>query len=109
MDTGSREENASKQKIEPRSDSIGTEKALSSAIKRPGKSAVSGEITMKFSLAALSAAASVGLSVVLALASFAASAADYPAPKQGDWIAKDFKFHTGQTMPEFAAALHHHR
>ena len=27
-------------------------------------------------------------------------AADYPAPKQGDWIAKDFKFHTGETMPE---------
>ena len=47
---------------------------------------------MKFSLAALSTA--------FALTSFAASAADYPAPKQGDWIAKDFKFHTGQTMPE---------
>ncbi len=27
-------------------------------------------------------------------------AADYPAPKQGDWIAKDFKFHTGESMPE---------
>jgi homoserine O-acetyltransferase len=27
-------------------------------------------------------------------------AADYPAPKQGDWIARDFKFHTGETMPE---------
>jgi homoserine O-acetyltransferase len=32
--------------------------------------------------------------------SFTALAADYPAPKQGDWIAKDFKFHTGATMPE---------
>ena len=51
---------------------------------------------MKFALAALSAATSV----VLALTSFAASAADYPAPKQGDWIATDFKFHTGATMPE---------
>jgi homoserine O-acetyltransferase/O-succinyltransferase len=30
----------------------------------------------------------------------AAMAADYPAPKQGDFIAKDFKFHTGETMPE---------
>ena len=30
----------------------------------------------------------------------AASAADYPAPKQGEWIAKDFKFHTGEMMPE---------
>ena len=47
---------------------------------------------MKFSAAVLSAA--------LALASFAAAAADYPAPKQGEWIAKDFKFHTGETMPE---------
>jgi homoserine O-acetyltransferase/O-succinyltransferase len=30
----------------------------------------------------------------------AARAADYPAPKPGDWIASDFKFHTGETMPE---------
>jgi len=37
-----------------------------------------------------------------ALLSFStwAAAADYPAPKQGDWVAKDFKFHTGETMPE---------
>jgi homoserine O-acetyltransferase len=34
------------------------------------------------------------------LTSFAAVAADYPAPKQSDWIARDFKFHTGETMPE---------
>jgi homoserine O-acetyltransferase len=27
-------------------------------------------------------------------------AADYPAPRQGDWVAKDFKFHTGEVMPE---------
>jgi homoserine O-acetyltransferase len=40
------------------------------------------------------------LSVVFAMTTFAALAADYPAPKQGDWIASDFKFHTGQTMPE---------
>ena len=40
------------------------------------------------------------LSVILAMASFAALAADYPAPKQGDFIARDFKFHTGETMPE---------
>jgi homoserine O-acetyltransferase/O-succinyltransferase len=32
------------------------------------------------------------------MTSFAAVAADYPAPKQGDWVAKDFKFHTGETM-----------
>ena len=47
---------------------------------------------MKFLRAALSAA--------FTITSFAALAADYPAPKQGDWIAKDFKFHTGETMPE---------
>jgi homoserine O-acetyltransferase len=40
------------------------------------------------------------LSAVFAMISFAALAADYPAPRQGDWIAKDFKFHTGETMPE---------
>ena len=32
--------------------------------------------------------------------SLAAFAADYPAPKEAQWIAKDFKFHTGQVMPE---------
>jgi homoserine O-acetyltransferase len=47
---------------------------------------------MKFSSAALS--------VVFAMTSLTALAADYPAPKQGDWIARDFRFHTGQTMPE---------
>jgi homoserine O-acetyltransferase len=40
------------------------------------------------------------LSAALALASFAAAAADYAAPNKGEWIAKDFKFHTGETMPE---------
>jgi homoserine O-acetyltransferase/O-succinyltransferase len=40
------------------------------------------------------------LSVVFAMSSFTALAADYPAPKQGDWIARDFKFHSGETMPE---------
>ncbi|HET7525043.1 MAG TPA: alpha/beta fold hydrolase [Burkholderiaceae bacterium] len=29
-----------------------------------------------------------------------AHAADYPAPKQGAWVARDFKFHTGETMAE---------
>lgn len=34
------------------------------------------------------------------VASFTAHAADYPAPKEADWIARDFKFHTGHVMPE---------
>ena len=46
---------------------------------------------MKYSRAALLA--------IFAMISFPALAADYPAPKQGDWIANDFKFHTGETMP----------
>ena len=40
------------------------------------------------------------LSAALMLVSVTAMAADYPAPKEGDWVAKDFKFHTGQIMPE---------
>jgi homoserine O-acetyltransferase/O-succinyltransferase len=42
----------------------------------------------------------VALSLVFAMISLTASAGDYPAPKQGDWIARDFKFHSGETMPE---------
>ena len=38
--------------------------------------------------------------LAVALQTFAASAAGYPEPKQGDWIARDFKFHTGEIMPE---------
>jgi homoserine O-acetyltransferase len=40
------------------------------------------------------------LSGALVLTSVTAMAADYPAPKQGDWIAKDFRFHTGETLSE---------
>jgi homoserine O-acetyltransferase len=29
-----------------------------------------------------------------------AVAADYPAPKEGSWVARDFRFHTGEVMPE---------
>src|SRR3974390_3078275 len=38
--------------------------------------------------------------VALALLSLPAFASDYPAPKQGEWVARDFKFHTGEVMPE---------
>jgi homoserine O-acetyltransferase/O-succinyltransferase len=37
---------------------------------------------------------------VLTLFTFAASAADYPAPTHGDWIAHNFKFHTGEVFPQ---------
>ena len=38
--------------------------------------------------------------LAFALVSFAAHAADYPAPKQAEWVARDFKFHSGEVMPE---------
>jgi homoserine O-acetyltransferase/O-succinyltransferase len=38
--------------------------------------------------------------LALMLVSTAAAAADYAAPKQGDWIARDFKFHTGESISE---------
>jgi homoserine O-acetyltransferase/O-succinyltransferase len=44
----------------------------------------------------LSRAAAVALLVL----AFSAAAADYPAPQQGDWVARDFRFHTGEVMPE---------
>src|SRR5205823_13036909 len=40
------------------------------------------------------------LGLIPFLIAFAAAAADYPAPKQGDWVARDFKFHTGEVLPE---------
>jgi len=36
----------------------------------------------------------------LALIAFGAVAADYPVPKEGDFIAADFRFHTGEVMRE---------
>ncbi|MBR0714895.1 alpha/beta fold hydrolase [Bradyrhizobium liaoningense] len=45
-------------------------------------------------------ASCAALAAILLSISMPAVAADYPAPKQGDWVAKDFKFHTGETMPE---------
>jgi homoserine O-acetyltransferase len=44
----------------------------------------------------------IAIPVVLALAltSTLACAADYPAAKEGDWLARDFRFHTGEVMPQ---------
>ena len=51
---------------------------------------------MKFAIKSVAAIASVTLSLFTA----AATAADYPVPKQGVWIAKDFRFHSGETLAE---------
>lgn len=45
-------------------------------------------------------ASCAALSGVLLSISTSVFAADYPAPKQGDWVARDFKFHTGEVMPD---------
>jgi len=36
--------------------------------------------------------------------SFSATAAEYPAPKQSEWTVRDFKFHTGEALPELRLA-----
>jgi homoserine O-acetyltransferase len=40
------------------------------------------------------------LTVALLLIALAPAAAQYPAPEEGDWIARDFQFHTGEVIPE---------
>jgi homoserine O-acetyltransferase len=42
----------------------------------------------------------VGAVVGLALSAAAAVAADYPAPKEADFVARAFRFHTGEILPE---------
>jgi len=40
------------------------------------------------------------LAVACAAMAMAATAADYPAPREGSWIVRDFRFHTGEVLPE---------
>jgi homoserine O-acetyltransferase len=41
------------------------------------------------------------INLLVSLVAFGvAAAADYPLPQGGDWFAKDFRFHTGEVMPE---------
>jgi len=44
------------------------------------------------------------VAAVFAFVSFGAAAADYPAPRDGQWVARDFRFHTGEVMPELRLA-----
>ena len=39
------------------------------------------------------------------LSAFSSSAASYPAPQEGDWVVRDFRFHTGEVLP--ALRLHY--
>ncbi len=38
--------------------------------------------------------------LLLAGTALIAGAADHPAPKDGQWVARDFRFHTGEVLPE---------
>jgi homoserine O-acetyltransferase len=53
---------------------------------------------MKFWKAVIAAAVAFGFTPLAVLA------ADFPAPKEGSWIAREFKFHTGEIMPELRLA-----
>src|SRR6059036_1394994 len=39
-------------------------------------------------------------SLVYFLIAFSDWAADYPSPKEGDWVLRDFRFHTNEVLPE---------
>ena len=54
------------------------------------------QISKAVALLRIAAGAAISTFIVVG----AAAAGDYPAPKEGDWIAKDFKLHTGEVMPE---------
>lgn len=41
-----------------------------------------------------------GTIMAVALIALPALGADYPAPREGSWVARDFRFHTGEVMPE---------
>ena len=38
--------------------------------------------------------------LVFALSALPALAAEYPTPKEGAWVVRDFRFHTGEVLPE---------
>ena len=45
-------------------------------------------------------AAWIAAILAVLLAALPASAADYPAPREASWVARDFRFHTGEVMRE---------
>jgi homoserine O-acetyltransferase len=44
------------------------------------------------------------VSIALCTAALAGIAAEFPAPRQGSWVVRDFKFHTGEVLPELKLA-----
>ena len=62
-----------------------------SAVPRTHEQEIRMQALLLFWRAALLAVALLGSSLALA--------ADYPTPKEADWTASDFRFHTGEVMP----------
>ena len=48
--------------------------------------------------------ARAALVIATAAIAFAASAAECPTPREGSWVARDFRFHTGEVMPQVTLA-----
>jgi homoserine O-acetyltransferase len=48
----------------------------------------------------LSRRAALLTATALAALPTAAAAAQFPAPREADWVARDFRFHTGEVLPE---------
>ena len=42
----------------------------------------------------------VRCSLICLLIAVTGSAAEYPTPREGDWVVRDFRFHTGDVVPE---------
>lgn len=45
----------------------------------------------------------IGCAAALSLGALACAAADFPAPKEGTAVPRDFRFHTGELLPELRA------
>jgi homoserine O-acetyltransferase/O-succinyltransferase len=56
--------------------------------------------TGKIGMTRFGIAPRASLAAALALISLAGAAADYPAPQEGDWVVRDFRFHGGEVLPE---------
>jgi homoserine O-acetyltransferase/O-succinyltransferase len=65
-----------------------------------GKTELSMRVTTVMDTGMSVARLMIGAVVGLALSAAAAVAADYPAPKEADFVARAFRFHTGEVMPE---------
>ena len=39
-------------------------------------------------------------SLAFTLTALPGLAGDYPPPKEGSWVVRDFRFHTGEVLPE---------